>query len=217
MVLNRLRFDVAPCDLDFHSSIGESERSQMREAVDNHVLSLPGPTISLLKQHLRQLRHPLRPVWVSRCDTQFIAHDGSASTTFTGAESMHDIAVPDLYDMMSEVTPILCVSASLTEDHTARRQFQRCVQHERRLSPPISPFMQDESSNNIGTLQSFCLGCGIVCSWVYMQGAGDDEESWAGGLRPGLFWRHSAALLGEEDDSAVNEYVNSDTEAHSID
>lgn len=36
-----------------------------------------------------------------------------------------------------------------------------------------------------------------VSSWsyVYVPGAGDDEESWACGLTPGLFWDHWSALL----------------------
>jgi hypothetical protein len=36
-----------------------------------------------------------------------------------------------------------------------------------------------------------------LCSWsyVYVPGAGDDEESWAAGLTPALFWQHCDALL----------------------
>lgn len=34
-------------------------------------------------------------------------------------------------------------------------------------------------------------------SWTYIQGAGDDEESWARGLTAELFWRHRDALLEE--------------------
>lgn len=32
-------------------------------------------------------------------------------------------------------------------------------------------------------------------SYVYVPGAGDDEESWAAGLTPALFWQHCEALL----------------------
>uniref|UniRef100_A0ACD6AHS8 Uncharacterized protein n=2 Tax=Avena sativa TaxID=4498 RepID=A0ACD6AHS8_AVESA len=32
-------------------------------------------------------------------------------------------------------------------------------------------------------------------SWRYIPGAGDDEESWARGLTPALFWKHSYDLL----------------------
>ncbi|KAG8094506.1 hypothetical protein GUJ93_ZPchr0012g19411 [Zizania palustris] len=34
-----------------------------------------------------------------------------------------------------------------------------------------------------------------VFSWHYIPGAGDDEESWARGLTPTLFWKHSYDLL----------------------
>ncbi|CAM9863616.1 unnamed protein product, partial [Discosporangium mesarthrocarpum] len=33
-------------------------------------------------------------------------------------------------------------------------------------------------------------------SWVYVQGAGDDEEQWCRGLTPEAFWSNSDALLG---------------------
>lgn len=34
-----------------------------------------------------------------------------------------------------------------------------------------------------------------VFSWSYISGAGDDEESWARGLSPNLFWKHSVDLI----------------------
>ena len=33
-------------------------------------------------------------------------------------------------------------------------------------------------------------------SWTYIQGAGDDEENWARGLNPEIFWAYSTELLG---------------------
>ena len=35
-------------------------------------------------------------------------------------------------------------------------------------------------------------------SWVYIQGAGDDHESWAMGLTPQLFWEHEHEMLSPE-------------------
>jgi hypothetical protein len=32
-------------------------------------------------------------------------------------------------------------------------------------------------------------------SWSYIQGAGDDEENWAQGLKPDKFWSHAEELL----------------------
>lgn len=37
-------------------------------------------------------------------------------------------------------------------------------------------------------------------SWHYISGAGDDEESWARGLTPNLFWKHSYELINSGPD-----------------
>ncbi|KAK7358381.1 hypothetical protein VNO77_00308 [Canavalia gladiata] len=37
-------------------------------------------------------------------------------------------------------------------------------------------------------------------SWNYIPGAGDDEESWARGLSPGLFWKHVYGLINSGPD-----------------
>lgn len=37
-------------------------------------------------------------------------------------------------------------------------------------------------------------------SWNYIPGAGDDEESWARGLSPNLFWNHAYNLISTEPD-----------------
>lgn len=38
-------------------------------------------------------------------------------------------------------------------------------------------------------------------SWRYIAGAGDDEESWARGLSPNLFWRHAYDLISSGPDT----------------
>jgi len=37
-------------------------------------------------------------------------------------------------------------------------------------------------------------------SWNYIPGAGDDEESWARGLSPGLFWKHVYDIINSGPD-----------------
>ena len=44
-------------------------------------------------------------------------------------------------------------------------------------------------------------------SWTYIQGAGDDEEEWAKGLTPHVFWRHYDTILAYEDALQVDEAV----------
>jgi hypothetical protein len=42
-----------------------------------------------------------------------------------------------------------------------------------------------------------------VHSWYYVKGAGDDEENWAHGLTPELFWKHHQEILGSDDQTEV--------------
>ncbi|CAA6666056.1 unnamed protein product [Spirodela intermedia] len=64
------------------------------------------------------------------------------------------------------------------------------------------------SSNGIAPHRSTC-----EFSWHYIPGAGDDEESWARGLSPGLFWKHALELIQSGPDSCnqkVSELVEKD-------
>jgi hypothetical protein len=54
--------------------------------------------------------------------------------------------------------------------------------------------------------------------WYYVQGAGDDEESWARGLSPSLLWTHRAKLLdstlpADEVEQLVDELVSGEAAA----
>lgn len=44
-------------------------------------------------------------------------------------------------------------------------------------------------------------------SWEYIQGAGDDEEHWACGLTPHLFWKNKDRILSSHDPHTVEETV----------
>jgi len=44
-------------------------------------------------------------------------------------------------------------------------------------------------------------------SWEYIQGAGDDEEHWACGLTPDLFWKNKDRILSSHDPHTVEETV----------
>lgn len=64
------------------------------------------------------------------------------------------------------------------------------------------------SSNGIAQHRSTC-----EFSWHYIPGAGDDEESWARGLSPGLFWKHALELIRSGPDlcnQKVSELVEKD-------
>jgi tRNA A64-2'-O-ribosylphosphate transferase len=77
-------------------------------------------------------------------------------------------------------TPLLCVSASA----------------------PLSGYGHRHASNQAGddAAASSCAAAAPPAeresrAYAYIPGAGDDEETWARGLTPALFWQHRAALL----------------------
>ncbi|MQL78816.1 hypothetical protein Taro_011249 [Colocasia esculenta] len=54
-------------------------------------------------------------------------------------------------------------------------------------------------------------------SWHYIPGAGDDEESWARGLSPNLFWKHASELIRSGPDlcnQKVGELIEKDRVYH---
>ncbi|XP_078431909.1 initiator tRNA phosphoribosyl transferase family protein [Wolffia australiana] len=57
----------------------------------------------------------------------------------------------------------------------------------------FTPLILVSASSSTGPDQRGSAG--YEFSWRYVPGAGDDEESWAGGLSPGLFWSHALELV----------------------
>ena len=57
-------------------------------------------------------------------------------------------------------------------------------------------------------------------SWQYIQGAGDDEEAWAEGLSPALFWKHKEFILASDDyrevEAAVEHVVTHHRQAQGL-
>ncbi|EJT96955.1 initiator tRNA phosphoribosyl transferase, partial [Dacryopinax primogenitus] len=83
------------------------------------------------------------------------------------------------------------------------------------LAKPIRPFWIHPQSTSFPSFPTECDFYPIIClsasrkvgeraqwidqdqwgsGWGYVQGAGDDEEGWAKGLTPELYWRHKAQL-----------------------
>ncbi|CAK9137045.1 unnamed protein product [Ilex paraguariensis] len=56
----------------------------------------------------------------------------------------------------------------------------------------FTPIMLVSASSSCGILQQRTTS---EFSWTYIAGAGDDEESWARGLSPNLFWSHAHELI----------------------
>ena len=51
-------------------------------------------------------------------------------------------------------------------------------------------------------------------SWEYIQGAADDEENWALGLRPDMFWQHKDDILCSDDPNEVVVAVRALVQGH---
>lgn len=67
----------------------------------------------------------------------------------------------------------------------------------------FTPIILVSASSSIGVSQHRTTS---EFSWNYIPGAGDDEESWARGLSPGLFWNHVYDLINSGPD-ACNQKV----------
>lgn len=61
----------------------------------------------------------------------------------------------------------------------------------------FTPIILVSASSSVGMSQH---GTTSEFSWNYIPGAGDDEESWARGLSPGLFWKHVYDLINSGPD-----------------
>lgn len=61
----------------------------------------------------------------------------------------------------------------------------------------FTPIILVSSSSSSGAYQQRTTS---EFSWNYIPGAGDDEESWARGLSPSLFWKHAYDLISSGPD-----------------
>jgi hypothetical protein len=96
-----------------------------------------------------------------------------------GASAAGGSGLQDLDDLSDDELPGSCSSSA---SKAASKQLGR--------SPSRSgSSAQHSARGSAGGAQ------GSSWSYVYVPGAGDDEESWAAGLTPGLFWDNYEALL----------------------
>ncbi|KAJ2186331.1 tRNA A64-2'-O-ribosylphosphate transferase [Coemansia sp. RSA 532] len=124
--------------------VSESENSHMSKLVPVFADMLLKSGIDV-RELTKEMKKPVRPIWITRD---------------------HRLTIPpDFTD--AEFCPIVCVSASSTQD----------------------------------------------CSdgFMYVQGAADDHELWAGKLTPQLFWKYKEQLLGNKNTmEIVDQVVNID-------
>ena len=119
------------------------------------------------------LRKPLRPLWIS-----------PSSLIWTD-----QVAQPDQLGF----TPLILLSASQTTSYQRKSLSKSCAldlgqqRQQQQLEPPAC------LQAGLGGEQGGACGGGEGegdWTYIYVPGAGDDEESWAAGLSPMLFWAH---------------------------
>lgn len=69
----------------------------------------------------------------------------------------------------------------------------------------FTPIILVSASSSSGVIQRMTTS---EFSWHYIPGAGDDEESWARGLSPPLFWKHAYDLINSGPDLCNQRVAN---------
>lgn len=116
--------------------------------------------------------------------------------------------------------PIVCMSASdaiepgkrmlIDPDYLAANEHEQ-NEHYHDHAPTSS-----SRKSSTGAIATSTKVAGIVFptrpSFSYVQGAGDDEEAWAHGLTPALFWKHRYEILMDSDSKHGGEPANDGNE-----
>ena len=135
--------------------------------------SLRNMMIALLKP---LLKYPLRPIWVAPDEDGVMEWLGEDSETFLDA--CHQST--DSCDGNGSV--------SGPKEHSVGAPWSL------EFTPLVLLSCSPIRSQNMHSAHH---------SWTYIQGAGDDEENWSGGLTSELFWKHKDLILSSDDPKEV--------------
>ena len=154
--------------------VSASEASQIERLLEGFVASLRRPVLApVLEQIRRQLQRPLRPVWCCPAEQSY----GGKPEWHVGRA--HG-SPPSNGDSLSHSTGHREPDADGDSAYgglggdLAGYSVVQCVCASTVRSAEVSRRHH---------------------SWSYVQGAGDDEENWAAGLRPDQWWKWSERLL----------------------
>eukprot|EP00252_Welwitschia_mirabilis_P021531 TRINITY_DN5544_c0_g1_i3.p1 TRINITY_DN5544_c0_g1~~TRINITY_DN5544_c0_g1_i3.p1 ORF type:complete len:540 (-),score=100.29 TRINITY_DN5544_c0_g1_i3:298-1917(-) len=136
------------CSLHLPLWVSDTEKASIEDRIDGWTKLLEDIGIDLTFL-ARNLRKPLRPLWISQKTVIWLNE------------------IPDLSSW--SFTPIFLVSASNNSERPGRMN-------------------------------------GDNFSWTYIPGAADDEESWARGLQPRIFWKYFNDIISSGPD-ACNKMV----------
>lgn len=112
--------------------------------------------------------------------------------------------------------PIICMSASDAIEPGKRKLidpvYLAANEHEQNEHYHDHPPTSSSRKSSTGAEATTTQVAGIVFphrpSFSYVQGAGDDEEAWAHGLTPALFWKHRHEILIDFDSQHGGEPAN---------
>ena len=169
------------CRLWLPEWVPATEASQIERLINGWVAALRRPALApVLEQLRRELRRPLRPTWCCPADQSYDGapewHVGQAYGVAapSGADSARAVAVAGEAATSGGEPANKKGETTALGELLARYHLVQCV--------CASAVRSAEASREHH-------------SWTYVQGAGDDEENWACGLKPDQWWQWSARLL----------------------
>ena len=162
--------------------IALSEAAQVERLIDGWVAELCSPALApVLEQLRRHVRRPLRPFW---CCPEQDVYDGAA-------EWHRGRAHGEGVDSRPAVEGVAGAADG--------REWWQPVH-----AASVDGEAPAEATDGPGHYGVYCVCASAVRSaatsrehhsWTYVQGAGDDEENWSGGLRAEDWWRWRDSIL----------------------
>lgn len=169
--------------------VSPSEHAQIEERINGWVEALLQSDLPIVK-----LDKPLRPLFVTpgRIDEEVLSSSREEGKDFY---------------------PVVLLSASIMVKETPELVALSPTQHREAQQRATLPSKSDVAEDTLKRIK------GIDRKFIYVQGSGDDEEAWAEGLTPALFWQpeNLEKILssgGSENCARVMRDIQSNLNAH---
>ncbi|GFR43386.1 hypothetical protein Agub_g4461, partial [Astrephomene gubernaculifera] len=167
-----------PWDTSLHLPlwISSNERAQIERRLDGWVDALlrVGADVEGLAKVLRK---PLRPLWISQASTIWLDQVAQPDQLPFTPLYLVSASQPQSYLRQVAAAGAVAAAAPAADGDTAAGGGGSASQRRRQHHPHTEQEQQH------------------AWTYVYVPGAGDDEESWAAGLTPAVFWAHYPQLL----------------------
>ncbi|PNH02681.1 tRNA A64-2'-O-ribosylphosphate transferase, partial [Tetrabaena socialis] len=171
--------------------ISASERARIEERLEGWVEALlrVGADVEGLAKVGRVLKKPLRPLWISQDSTIWVDQVAQPDTLpftplYLVSASLQ--GRPHAYLRQAGGLGLVADDADADADGDAKGDASNGGSCGRKQQQQQQPGQQQKEPKHQQP-QSW--------TYVYVPGAGDDEEAWGLGLTPAVFWAHHARLL----------------------